>query len=342
MFLPKMYNRLQAQGKLDERARSAAHLTAVEMSELMEDGFSEEEAWRAFRQHIFLPSEDEQPDPWTLNFDPDPIIQALTGLCSHYYDEGTDYATWAEAVREDIAEEFTPYLEKAWEAATGSPPENPKRTMSWNEIRNAARAIFKVWVDQPEMKWAKRAWLHLRAKGLTSYRTDAERTMVLVRLGTLGLMYREFCEIAFDEDQGSFEWVEWDQLGIESSSLLELARPEADSNDEEGRTAENSKEGETDERDADGAFDTNDALRELSQRVRPEIYEALKDGFGGDSILFASMWRTPTECDPRQQESNEEILAPADLKTIYSIFGDETARKLEAFQWISEGMCQLH
>ena len=89
-------------------------------------------------------------------------------------------------------------------------------------------------------------------------------------------------------------------------------------------------------------FDPNDTLRELSQRVRPEIYEALKEGFDGDAMLFASLWRTPTEYDLRQQESVEEILAPADLKAIYSFPGNETARKLEALQWISEGMCQLH
>jgi hypothetical protein len=32
-----------------------------------------------------------------------------------------------------------------------------------------------------------------------SYRNELERTMVLVRLGTLALIYREFCDLAFDE-----------------------------------------------------------------------------------------------------------------------------------------------
>lgn len=342
MFLPRMYARLEAEGKLDEHAYGAAHVTAVEVSELMRDGFSEEEAWRAFRENIFLPSEYEQPDPWSLNLDPVPITQALTRVCGHYFDEGADYATWAKGVREDFAEEFAPYLEIAWQAVTGKLPENPERTVSWNDIRNGARAVFNVWVEQPEMKWARKAWLHLRTKGLTSYRTEADRTMVLVRLATLALMYREFCEIAFEENQGTFEWIEWDQLGIESGSLYQLVRPEADSNDAEGRRAEDSEEAGTDERDADADLNPDDALWELSQRVRPEIYEALKEGFGDDFMLLASLWRTPTEYDPRRQESDEEILNPADLKTIYSIPGDETARKLEAFLWVREGMCQLH
>ena len=88
MFLPKMHARLHAEGKLDEEAQRAAHFTAVEMSELMEDGFSEEGVWRALREGILLPSEYEQPDPWSLNLDPDLIIQTLTRLCGQHYDEG--------------------------------------------------------------------------------------------------------------------------------------------------------------------------------------------------------------------------------------------------------------
>jgi len=325
LFLPRMYARLQAEGKLDERALNATHVTAVEMSELMENGFSEKDAWRTLREYIFLPSEEEQPDATSLNLKPAPIIRALTRVLGHLYDDGDiEYESFAENAREEIAEEITPYLEKAWEAVTGERPLYPKRTISWNEIRNAARALFNVWVDQPEMKWARKAWVHLRTKGLTSYRTDAERTMVLVRLGTLALMYREFCEVAFDESQGNFEWVQWDQLGIESSTLPQLAHTEIDSNEADGGRAEDREEGATDNGDADGDLDVDNALRQLSQRVRPEIYEALVDGFGDDSMLFASLWRTVAH------ESLED--------TVNYV----TPEKGEAFSWICQGMAELH
>ena len=103
------------------------------------------------------PSEYEQLDPWSLNFDPVPITQALTRVCAHYFDEGADYATWAKGVREDFAEEFARYLEIAWQTVTGKLPENPERTVDWNDIRNGARAVFNVWGEQPEMKWARKA-----------------------------------------------------------------------------------------------------------------------------------------------------------------------------------------
>ena len=258
-------------------------------------------------------SEEEQQDARSLNLDPDPIIRALTRVCGHYYDDGgTDYDTWAEVVRREITEEIEPCLEKAWEAVTGKPLVNPKRTMSWNEIRNIARILFNVWVDQPEMKWVRIAWRHLRAKGLTSYGTEVERTMVLVRLGTLSLMYREFCNVAFDEGTGDFDFVEWDRLGIEPSRLAQLVETETEPAEQYDEEAE------------DG-FDSGKALQELSERVRPGIYEALKEGLGNDSMLFASLWRTV------HQGSLDDILN-----------NELTGNKLDAFMWICEGMGRLH
>src|SRR5712692_9997160 len=73
MFLPKMYAHLEAEGKLEERAQRAAQFTADEMREAMKDGCSESEASQALREEwIFLPSEEEQPDPWTPNLNPEP------------------------------------------------------------------------------------------------------------------------------------------------------------------------------------------------------------------------------------------------------------------------------
>jgi hypothetical protein len=141
--------------------------------------------------------------------------------------------------------------------------------------------------------------------------------MVPVRLGTLSLMYREFCGLAFDEAPGEFDDVRWDKLGIDSSSLVQLISPKTES-----IGAEHSE-------NADDNPDTDDALRELSQRVRPEIYDALKEGFGDDSMLCASLWRSPTEHDPRYQESLEETL------------NEVTADKADAFRWICEGMYRL-
>jgi hypothetical protein len=64
--------------------------------------------------------------------------------------------------------------------------------------------------------------------------------------------------------------------------------------------------------------------------VRAEIFEALRDGFGGESHLFASLWRSPSAHDPIHQESFVECVT------------DITGAKVEAFGWISEGMEELH
>ena len=89
-----------------------------------------------------------------------------------------------------------------------------------------------------------------------------------------------------------------------SSFIVQLIRPETERDEEDER------------------LDTG-ALQELTHRVRPEIYEALVEGFGDDSMLFASLWRTV------HQESLEETL------------NEVTFDKAEAFSWICQGMYQL-
>jgi hypothetical protein len=315
VFLPKMYAQLEAEGKLDETAERAAYLTADSMQEAMEDGYSEPEAWEACRKEfIFLASE---LDTDVLNLDARPIIQALTAACEYSYEDGvTKFEDWAKCVQEDIVEEFEPYLEEAWQAVTGSAPISPRR-LSWKHVRSVAINLFNVWVGQPELKWAREAWRHLRAKGLTSYRNELDRAMVLVRLGTLAFMYREFCDVAFQEGSGQFDFVEWYELGIDTSLLTQLV-------------ATGKEPAESDEDKADESDSNKDHLQELTVRVRLEIYEALKDGFGSDSMLFASLWRSPNEDEPLRQESLDETLNCV------------TSEKAEAFSWICEGMNQLH
>jgi hypothetical protein len=69
-------------------------------------------------------------------------------------------------------------------------------------------------------------------------------------------------------------------------------------------------------------LETNDCG---SRQVRPEIYDSLTAGFGGDSAIFASLWRIPNEHDPIHHESLDEIL------------NDVTPEKGAAFDWTVKG-----
>jgi hypothetical protein len=317
VFLPTRYAGFVAEGTLEAKVAAAAHLLARGMREAMEHGVSEAEAWSALcEEHLLLPSEDEQPDPRSLNLDGGAVRRALTRACQYCCDDGmTDYAAWVAAMQKELQDEVAPHLEATWHSVTGAPPHSVARTVTWNMVRNTARRLFHIWVGQPELKWVREAWVHLRDKGLTSYHDELERSKVLVRLGTLHIMYREFCDLAFGQGDDSDGY--WDDRDLDPLILAQLfpRKQRADPDEEE-------------EADDDEGF--TEELQELSRELRPEIYDALFEGFGGETGLFISLWRTPTENDPIHQESEAEIVS------------DVTADKLEAFSWIRGGMYVLH
>ena len=48
--------------------------------------------------------------------------------------------------------------------------------IGWDEVEDAAAKMFNIWVDGNELKWAKEAWRHLAAAGLTGATTILEIT----------------------------------------------------------------------------------------------------------------------------------------------------------------------
>lgn len=56
-----------------------------------------------------------------------------------------------------------------------------------------------VWVKGREKYWYRKAWECLNKKGLTTYSSREEECLVLIRIATLNMIYREFCEMALDE-----------------------------------------------------------------------------------------------------------------------------------------------
>ena len=56
-----------------------------------------------------------------------------------------------------------------------------------------------VWVKGREKFWYQKAWECLNKQGLTSYTSREEECLVYIRIDTLNMIYREFCELALDE-----------------------------------------------------------------------------------------------------------------------------------------------
>jgi hypothetical protein len=49
------------------------------------------------------------------------------------------------------------------------------KTLRWGDVEGVAKEAFSVWVDHPELKWAKRAWKIIIRAGLAAYSNEDER-----------------------------------------------------------------------------------------------------------------------------------------------------------------------
>jgi len=179
--------------------------------------------------------------------------------------------------------------------------------LTWTDLSPAAHQIFHIWTDRhlEELRWASSAWTALQRAGLTSYSSEVEKTLVLIRLMTLAAMYHEFAERAWQE-YFTPEYVDWaEQLEIDEIHVDELLGPD-------------------ELRDSVDHSLLEDRLQFLVNLSRHEIYKALVAYFGDDSGIFTALWKI--------QEPEEDD---------YFILNEVTLDKMAAFDWIRQGMREL-
>ena len=180
--------------------------------------------------------------------------------------------------------------------------------LTWTDLSPAAHEIFHIWIDRhaEELRWASSARTALQRAGLTSYSGEVEKTLVLIRLMTLAAMYHEFAELAWEEiySPDYFQWA--NELEIDEIHVDELLGP-----DELCDSVDHSLFGER--------------LQFLVNLSRHEIYKALVAYFGDDSGIFVAMWKIQ---EPEEDE--------------YFILNEDTLDKMAAFDWINQGMKELH
>lgn len=203
-----------------------------------------------------------------------------------------------------------------------------KQVITWADISSWAYNMFNVWVSDGQHRWAEYAWNFMVKAGLADYKNEIERHIVMLRLITLGIMYREFCEVAFDEhfDIDSLVYEDWlDNEDFCRIRIWQLVGREFLAN-----------EPIEDEDDM-----MNYAIIRLTDELRDNVYRALRKGFGDDLRLFISMYLT---CQCRDDGSefdcsqmNEQEWADLDQDLNYDTFTlwDSEGR---ALQWIHIGM----
>lgn len=208
--------------------------------------------------------------------------------------------------------------------------ENMKNILSWDDVRPVADQIFSIWVDQPELKWAKQAWEIIIQEGLADYSNENERCEAAIRFLALCGIYYDFCQIAFEEHNELYygNWAEELEvppirvglrLGYNPGDWINLYE------DEE----ELFREG----------------IKYLADQARAEVWKALCKGFGqldgrkegNEADLFLSLWKSNWS-DFDQDEDDEED----GRETDWEILNDITEGKAAAYEWISSECESLH
>lgn len=138
-----------------------------------------------------------------------------------------------------------------------------------------------------------------------------ERTIVLLRLITLGVIFGEFCELTRGEpfDADIIDWA--DSLEICPVRVGQVLGPKY-------------------LEDSDDPVKLERALLALIDQVRPVVSDTLVKGFGNESTLFLSLWRASEGGAIDEPEEDAD-----------SVLNEVAPEKMKAFEWINEGMPNL-
>jgi hypothetical protein len=198
--------------------------------------------------------------------------------------------------------------------------------LSWEDVKDVASEAFHLWDDQPELKWARKAWGIIIRTGLATYSNEDERFEAAIRFLAMCGIYYDFCEIAW-ELKTDLEYSDWaKQLGIGAVRIgLHLS---------------------FNANKCLNASDDNDTLyregvRYLVNKARFEVCKVLCKGFGNESDdrmganeaeLLLSLWKSNwPEHDPEEEH-----------ETDFEILTEVTEAKSAAFEWICDGCESLH
>ena len=203
--------------------------------------------------------------------------------------------------------------------------------MEWKDIEDIANQLFHVWDGGGDLTWAKSAWEALSQAGMTSYTSEAERTICVVRLIALNALYLEFCVRAFDEgdSDGWQDAVTSDLVGdyplLDAFTLGQLAeRRQID--------VDNSPLSESDP----PAF--SQVILELVQAEYRVVVDTLQEQWG-ENAFFTSLYVSANPDDDEDQDQEEATSSPVTGDQIDRVMNaDVDGSKSHAYGWFSQGL----
>ncbi len=218
-----------------------------------------------------------------------------------------------------------------------------KQIFTWEDATKiSGDLLFNIYGDHSDRNWARIVWKSLERRGLAEYATPEERHRILLRLITLAVICQEFCYIAWKEGEYP-PLVDWaDGLGMDPTLVTHI----------NGGSFAAQLELEKDEED----LLYEEALKKAVEHLRPELFRQMVDMFGGKTFLFASLWKVGQGGYPGSgpehnslaerdwdQWRNEDLLhnEAEFAKTITDVLNEADPEKMEAFEWVDEGMAAV-
>jgi hypothetical protein len=201
----------------------------------------------------------------------------------------------------------------------------------WADIEDFARELFHVWSGDGDLGWAKTAWQALERAEMTSYTTEAERTVCMVRLIALNALYREFCVRAFDEGS-SGEW----QEAVTSNLLGDYPRLDAFTL---GQLAERLQI----DVDNPSLYESDPpastfVILELVEREYQDVVNVLMEQWGPNAF-FTSLWVSAGFGQDEEDEEEGSAAAPVSGAQIDRVMNDDvTGNKGYAYSWFTDGL----
>jgi hypothetical protein len=192
--------------------------------------------------------------------------------------------------------------------------------VEWEDVEAAAKVAFAIWVDQPELIWAKRAWQTLADGDLTGFDDERGRHIVLLRFLALAGIYSDFCNVAWEEGSGRNYGYWCEPLDLSDFVLGQLSASP---------------------RDTDEAIDSAEALVLLTEAQRATVVKVLLNQLGGVNELYASLWRStrPDLSDDDLAQSDGSLFISGLMEGPDPWFPVSVHRHA-AFEWVSEGCPQ--
>lgn len=189
--------------------------------------------------------------------------------------------------------------------------------LDWAYVEPAAKLALEIWVGQPELDWAKKAFAYLPGQGSLGTNDTVKKHVAIFRFLVLIGIYHDFCEVAW-EQTSYISYAEWCEplQGLDRFVVGQLsARLPEWQNEEE--------------------VEFRDALDLLVEAEREIVVRALVRGFGGVAGLYASLWRSAPlssveNPDPEEQGYEDD-----------GTFDADEVGKLRAYEWIDAGCLRL-